>query len=344
VNHNRRLRWAVLGTGKFVTSVAIPAMKECLAAEVVGIASRSAVKAQAAAEQLALPKHYAGYEASLDDPAVDVIYNALPNDLHVEWSIRAAQAGKHVLCEKPIALTLDDCLKLIEVRDRSKVAIGEAFMIRHHSQWKRVLELVGNDLGTVRSVVSTFSYNNQDPANIRNQPEHGGGALWDIGCYLVLVSRMAFGSEPGSVYAAMDRDPNFGVDRLTSAVLTFSGGHAIFSCGTQMAPFQNVRVVGAAGRVEMLIPFNAPAHDRCAILIQRGKFPGGAVEMEEFQTNQYAAQADEFSAAIQANTPPATTLEDATCNVRVIEALFQSAREGKSIELQAYKGRAGELK
>ena len=341
---NRRLRWAVLGTGKFVTSVAIPAMKECRAAEVVGIASRSAIKAQAAAEQLALSAHYATYEAALEDPAVDVIYNALPNDLHVEWSIRAAQAGKHVLCEKPIALTRDDCFKLIEVRDRCHVVIGEAFMIRHHSQWKRVLELVGNDLGDVRSVASTFSYNNQDPANIRNQSVHGGGALWDIGCYLVLVSRMAFRSEPRSVYAAMDRDPNFGVDRLTSAALTFSGGHAVFSCGTQMAPFQNVRVIGTAGRVEMLIPFNAPTNGSCTILIQRGKFPGGIVDVEEFQTNQYAAQADDFSAAIQANTLPANTLEEANRNLRVIEALFQSAREGKAIDLQARDGPAGDLR
>jgi predicted dehydrogenase len=329
--NSRKLRWAVLGAGKFVTSVALPAMKECRNVEVTGIASRSAEKAEAAARQLQLPRYYASYEAALDDPAVDVIYNALPNHLHVEWSIRAAQAGKHVLCEKPIALTAADCLGLIQARDRARVLIGEAFMIRHHPQWTRVLQLAADGIGDVRSVISTFSYNNRNSANIRNQSEYGGGALWDIGCYLVLVSRMAFRSEPVAVHAAMDRDPDFAVDRLTSGVLTFPEGHAIFSCGTQMASFQNVQLIGTAGRVEVRIPFNAPADRGCAITIQRGSFPGGALDVETFEANQYAIQADEFSAAIEANTAPATSLEDSARNVRVIEALFESARNGKPV-------------
>lgn len=328
---DRKLRWAVLGAGKFVTSVAIPAMAECSKTQVSGIASRSAEKARAATERLGLPKYYSSYEDALQDQEIDVIYNALPNHLHVEWSLRAAEAGKHVLCEKPIALTIDDCLRLIEARDRTKVIIGEAFMIRHHSQWKRVLQLAAREIGEVRSVIATFSYNNQDPANIRNQSEYGGGALWDIGCYLVLVSRMVFRSEPRSVYSAMDRDSNFGVDRLTSAVLTFPEGHAIFSCGTQMAPFQNVQVIGTNGRVEVHIPFNAPLDRHCAITIQRGKFPEGALEQETFRANQYAIQADEFSQAIEKKTPLATTLEDSAANVRVIQALLESANEGRAI-------------
>src|ERR1051326_2271457 len=307
--NDRKLRWAVLGTGKFATTVSIPAMRECRHTEIVGIASRSAQKAETAARTLGLPKSYSSYDAALSDPAVEVIYNALPNHMHVEWSLRAAHAGKHVLCEKPIALDIDDCLKLIQARDQAKVLIGEAFMIRHHQQWRRVLELARRDIGGVRSVISTFSYDNHDPANIRNRSEYGGGALWDIGCYLVLVSRMAFGSEPASVYAAIDRDPDFGVDRLTSGGLAFPEGHAIFSCSTQMAPFQNVQIIGTLGRVEVAIPFNAPTNRTCAITIQRGKFPGGDLDTETFQVNQYAIQADEFSAAVISNTPPGTTLE-----------------------------------
>jgi len=262
---NSKPGWAVLGTGRFVTTVAIPAMRQCQQAQVIGIASRSARAAESAAEQLGLPKYYASYDAALQDPEIDVIYNALPNHLHVEWSIRAMQAGKHVLCEKPISLSLEGCRRLIEARDQAGVMIGEAFMIRHHRQWARALELA--EAGQIRNVVGIFSYDNRNAADIRNQAVCGGGALWDIGCYLVLVSRMAFRSEPVRVYAAMDIDPQFGVDRLTSAVLTFTNGHSMFSCGTQMAPFQNVQLIGTKGRVEVEIPFNAPVDGPCSLIV-----------------------------------------------------------------------------
>jgi len=328
---NSTLHWAVLGTGRFVTTVAIPAMKQCQQAQVIGIASRSAQPAESAAEQLGLPKSYASYEAALQDPEVDVIYNALPNHLHVEWSIRAMQAGKHVLCEKPISLTLEGCRRLMEARDQARVLIGEAFMIRHHRQWARALELA--EAGQIRSVVGMFFYDNRNPANIRNQAVCGGGALWDIGCYLVLVSRMAFRSEPLRVYAAMDVDPQFGVDRLTSAVLTFANGHSIFSCGTQMASLQNVQLIGTKGRVEVAIPFNAPVDGPCSLIVQRDGLPKGVFETETFRVNQYAAQADEFSSAVLGHGQPLTTLEDSAGNVRAIEALLESARSGVPVSV-----------
>jgi len=306
-------------------------MKECLQAHVIGIASRSAQAAESAAEQLGLPKYYASYEAALQDPEVGVIYNALPNHLHVEWSIHAMRAGKHVLCEKPISLTLEGCRRLMEVRDQAGVIIGEAFMIRHHRQWARALELA--ETGQIRSVVGIFSYDNRNPADIRNQPACGGGALWDIGCYLVLVSRMAFRSEPIRVYAAMDLDPQFGVDRLTSAVLTFTNGHSIFSCSTQMAPFQNVQLIGTKGRIEVEIPFNAPVDGPCSLIIQRDGLPKGVFETETFRMNQYAAQADEFSAAVLGHGQPLTPLEDSVGNVRAMEALFESARSGVPVSV-----------
>lgn len=327
------VRWAVLGTGRFVTGVAIPAMKQCQQAQVIGIASRSAQAAEAAAGQLGLPKSYASYEAALQDPEVNVIYNALPNHLHVEWSIRAMKAGKHVLCEKPISLTLEGCRRLMEVRDQAGVMIGEAFMIRHHRQWARALELTEVEAGQIRNVVGIFSYDNRNPADIRNQAVCGGGATWDIGCYLVLVSRMAFRSDPVRVYAAMDVDPQFGVDRLTSAVLTFANGHGIFSCCTQMAPFQNVQLIGTKGRVEVEIPFNAPVDGPCSLIIQRGGLPKGVFETETFRVNQYALQADEFSAAVLGHGQPRTTLEDSAGTVRAIEALFESARSGVTVSV-----------
>jgi predicted dehydrogenase len=330
---NSKLRWAVLGTGRFVTRVAIPAMRQCQQAQVIGIASRSARAAESAAEQLGLPKYYASYEAALQDPEVDVIYNALPNHLHVAWNIRAMQAGKHVLCEKPISLTLEGCRRLMEARDQAGVMIGEAFMIRHHRQWARALELAEGEVGQIRNVVGTFSYDNRNPADIRNQAACGGGALWDIGCYLVLVSRMAFRSEPLRVYAAMDVDPQFGVDRLTSAVLTFTNGHCIFSCGTQMAAFQNVQLIGTKGRVAVEIPFNAPVNGPCSLIIQRDGSPKGVFETETFRVNQYAAQADEFSAAVLGHGQPLTTLEDSAGTVRAIEALFESARSGVPVSI-----------
>jgi len=311
--------------------MAIPAMRQCQRAQVIGIASRSAQAAESAAEQLGLPKYYASYEAALQDPEVDVIYNALPNHLHVEWSIRAMRAGKHVLCEKPISLTLEGCRRLIRVRDQAGVIIGEAFMIRHHRQWARALELA--EAGRIRSVVGIFSYDNRNPADIRNQAVCGGGALWDIGCYLVLVSRMAFRSEPVRAYAAMDVDPQFGVDRLTSAVLTFADGHSIFSCGTQMAPFQNVQLIGTKGRVEVEIPFNAPVDGPCSLIIQRDGMPKGVLETEAFRGNQYALQADEFSAAVLGHGQPLTTLEDSVGIVRAIEALLESARSGVPVSV-----------
>ncbi len=308
-------------------------MRQCKQARVIGIASRSAQTAESAAQQLGLPKSYASYEAALQDPEVDVVYNALPNHLHVEWSIRAMRAGKHVLCEKPIALTLEGCRLLMEARDQAGVMIGEAFMIRHHRQWVRALELAGAETGEIRNVMGVFSYDNRNPADIRNKPACGGGALWDIGCYLVLVSRMAFRTEPIRVYAAMDLDPQFGVDRLTSAVLTFPNGHGIFSCGTQMVPFQNVQLIGTTGRVELEIPFNAPVDGPCNLIIQRHGLPKGVFETETVRMNQYAAQADEFSAAVLGHGQPLTTLEDSAGTVRVIEALFESARSGIPVSI-----------
>jgi len=298
--------------------------------EVTAIASRELGTAKAAAETLGIPKAYGSYEELLADPDVDAIYNPLPNHLHVPWSILAARAGKHVLCEKPIGLSSTECRALMDVRDETKVVIGEAFMVRTHPQWLRARELVrSGELGELRSIVSAFSYFNRDPQNIRNMPGIGGGALMDIGCYPIQISRFLFETEPVRCVAAVDRDPDFGTDRLTSGLLEFASGHSVFSCSTQLAPYQTVQILCTKGRIEIEIPFNAPPDRPCRIFIDDGRDVfGTGRRMESIDTcDQYTIQGDAFSAAVLDGTEVPTPLEDSLGNMLVIEALFVSAKQ-----------------
>ena len=328
-----KIRWGVMGVAGIAVKKVIPAMQKATYAEVTAIASRDLAKAQGAAATLGIAKAYGSYEALLADPEIDAIYNPLPNHLHVPWSIRAAEAGKHVLCEKPIALNVADARVLIAARDRTGVKIGEAFMIVTHPQWVRVLELVrGGAIGELRSVVTIFSYTNINPENIRNMAKLGGGGLMDIGCYGIKASRMLFGSEPKRVIGLIERDPAFGTDRLTSAMLDFEGGQAVFTCSTQMVPFQVVQVLGTKGRIEIEIPFNAVPGEGMRIRVDDGSQLGGAAARVETVAacDQYTLQADEFSLAIRgerADVP--VTLEDGARNMAVIDAIFASAKTGQ---------------
>ena len=328
-----KIRWGVMGVAGIAVKKVIPAMQKAMHAEVTAIASRDLVKAQGAAATLGIAKAYGSYEALLADPEIDAIYNPLPNHLHVPWSIRAAEAGKHVLCEKPIALNVADARVLIAARDRTGVKIGDAFMIVTHPQWVRVLELVrGGAIGELRSVVTIFSYTNINPENIRNMAELGGGGLMDIGCYGIKASRMLFGSEPKHAIGLIDRDPAFGTDRLTSAMLAFEGGQAVFTCSTQMVPFQVVQVLGTKGRIEIEIPFNAVPGEGMRIRVDDGSQLGGAAARVETVAacDQYTLQTDEFSLAIRgerADVP--VTLEDGARNMAVIDAIFASAKTGQ---------------
>ena len=230
-----KLRWGVLSTANIGLRKVLPAMQQGENTVIAAIASRDLAKARRAAAELDIPMAYGSYEELIADPNIDAIYNPLPNQFHVPWTIKAAEAGKHVLCEKPISLTVAEAKTLLQVRARTGVIICEAFMIRSFPQWLRLRELLAQGrIGELRSVTGVFSYYNTDPANIRNQVECGGGALYDIGCYLIHASRYAFGQEPTRVVAALDRDPAMHTDRLTSALLEFPGGHAIFTCGTQL--------------------------------------------------------------------------------------------------------------
>jgi len=327
-----KLRWGVLSTANIGVKKVIPAMQRGEFSTVAAIASRDPGKARTVAAQLGVPTAYGSYEELLADPAIEAIYNPLPNDLHVPWTIRAAEAGKHVLCEKPLSLTLAEAESLLAVRTRTGVLIGEAFMIRTHPQWLRTRALIGEGrIGALRSVTAVFSYFNNDPSNIRNQMECGGGALYDIGCYCIQSARCGFGQEPTRACGLIERDPAFGTDRLTSALLDFPGGHAIFTCSTQFAPYQRVHFLGTKGRIEIEIPFNAPPDRPTRIFVDDGSdLFGGGIATETFPVvDQYTLQGDAFSRAVLEGTPIPVSLEEGIANMAVIEAIFQSAQSGQ---------------
>jgi predicted dehydrogenase len=323
---SKKIRWGILGAAKIATAKVIPAMHHCEFAEIAAIASRDLTKAETAAHELNIPKSYGSYEALLADPEIDAIYNPLPNNLHVPWSIRAAEAGKHVLCEKPISLTVAEAEQLIAARDRTGVKMGEAFMVDSHPQWLRTREIArSGEIGALRAMNCVFGYNNRDPRNIRNLPELGGGALMDIGCYPIHIARWIFGAEPHRVSGLIERDPSFGTDRLISALLDFPTAQAAFTCGTQMAPYQRIAFFGDQGRIEIEIPVNAPADRETHIFITT---PTGA-RTETFPIcDQYTLQGDAFSKAILGLGEIPVPLEDAVRNMAVIQGLFESAQSG----------------
>ena len=341
----QKVRWGVLGVSRIATVKVIPAMQRGQWCEIAGIASRDRAKAQEAARRLGIPKAYGSYEEMLDDPEIEAIYNPLPNHLHVPWSIRAAEAGKPVLCEKPIGMNVAETLELMTVRDRTGVTMGEAFMVQSHPQWVRTMELVrAGRIGQLRSAMGSFSYFKLDADNIRNIREYGGGGLMDIGCYPIKTSRMVFGEEPARVSAAIVRDPRFGnIDMLTSAILDYPSGHCIFTCSTQVALQQSMRFFGTTGRIEIEIPFNPLENRPSRIRIDDGRdLTGSGVTVEEFAPcDQYTIQGDLFSRAIREGGPPPVPLEDALQNMAVIDAVFRSAETGQWVEPAALLKGAG---
>ena len=333
-----KVRWAVLGVAKIATTKVIPAMQKSDWSEVVAIASRDLNKARSAAESLGIPKAFGSYEEALADPEVEAVYNPLPNHMHVPWSIRAAEAAKHVLCEKPIALSADECRKLIAARDRTGVKIGEAFMVRTHPQWLRARQLTRfGEIGDLRSIMAAYSYTNRDPGNIRNVADFGGGAIMDIGCYPIQIARFLFGAEPTTVAAAIDHDPQFRTDRLSSVLLGFPSGHCAFTCSTQLIPYQKVQIFGTKGRIEIEIPFNAPPDSKTRLFVDRtGDLSRSGITTEEFPVcDQYTIQGDLFSRAVRGEGDVPTPLEDSLANMAVIEAVFESARTGRAVNLHA---------
>jgi|SRR5581483_4408587 len=331
---NDRVRWGVLGAARIATKKVIPAMLKSEWCDIVAIASRNLEKARESAAELQIPKAFGFYEDVLADPEVEAVYIPLPNHLHVPWSIRAAEAGKHVLCEKPIAMSVDECRKLMDARDRTGVKVGEAFMVRTHPQWLRARELVrSGTIGDLRAVTCVFSFFNREAGNIRNVAEFGGGAVMDIGCYPIQLSRFLFGEEPVTVAAAIDRDPQFEVDRLSSAILTYPSGHCVFTVSTQLVYYQRFQILGTQGRVEVEVPVNPMPERPSRLIVDNGAdLSGSGARVEELAPcNQFTIQGDHFSRAIRGLGEVPTPLEDSLANTAVIEAVFESARTGMAV-------------
>jgi predicted dehydrogenase len=328
----KKVKWGVLGVASIAVRKVIPAMQKGVWSEVTAIASRDERKAQDAAGNLGIPTAYGSYEALLADPEIEAIYNPLPNHLHVPWSIKAAEAGKHVLCEKPISLTVAEAKTLRTARDRCGVKIGEAFMVKTHPQWVRTRELIRKGvIGELRAILGAFSYFNRDPNNVRSVPEWGGGGLLDIGCYPITTSRFLFGEEPSRVIGLVERDPELKIDRLTSAMLDFPSGQSVFTCSMQLVPYQRMQFFGTKGRIEIKIPFNSPNDRPCEILIDDGRdvFGGGITTQLIPTCDQYTVQGDAFSRAVREGGEVPVPLEDAIGNMAVIEAVFRSAESGR---------------
>jgi len=323
-----KIRWGIVGTAKIGTTQVIPAMQQGELCEVAAIASRNSETAQAAARQLGIPKAYGSYNQLLDDPEIDAVYIPLPNHLHVPLSIQALDAGKHVLCEKPIALSSEEGQRLVDAaRAHPELKVMEAFMYRHHPQWQRAREIVADGgIGRLRTIQSFFSYFNDDPTNIRNQAEIGGGGLMDIGCYPISLSRFIFDDQPARAIGIVEYDPNFKTDRLASAIMDFGTGTSTFTCSMRLTPYQRVNIYGEEGRVEIEIPFNALADQPCTMWHARQN------ETEEIvldTCNQYTLQGDVFSRAILDNTDVPTPISDAVVNMKVIEAVVRSGTSGR---------------
>jgi predicted dehydrogenase len=327
----KKLRWGIVSTAKIATEKVIPGLLRSERCEVVGIASRDLARAQEAAQRLGIPRAFGSYAELLADPEIDVVYNPLPNHLHVPVTLQAATAGKHVLCEKPIGIDTRDAEQLRQIGD--KVHVLEAFMVRFHPQWLRARELVEQGtIGPVQAIQVYFSYFNTDPNNIRNKRDIGGGAALDIGCYPIVVARFIFKAEPQRVIALVDRDPTSGVDRLTSGLLDFGDGRRLdFTVGTQSVPYQRVQIIGSKGRIEIQIPFNAPQAATTLIYRDDGsKLDGGAIVTETIAAcDQYALEGDAFVEMILGERPRDYGIEDAIQNMRILDALFRSEESGR---------------
>ncbi len=328
-----KIRWGILSTAKIGIQKVIPALQKGHFCEVIAIASRSIERANEVADSLGIAKRYASYEELLSNPDIDAIYNPLPNHLHIYWTIKALEAGKHVLCEKPIGMNADEAKALTEAAKKyTELKVMEAFMYRFHPQWEKALELVlGGEIGEVRTVQSFFSYHNVDPENIRNKADIGGGALMDIGCYCISFSRFIFDEEPVKVAGQMDFDPVMETDRLSSGMLQFSSGKsATFTCSTQLMPFQQANIFGDQGHIQIEIPVNAPPNESTRITLRTQE------KTESFvfdPVDQYTLQGDAFAHAILRNEPVPTPLSDAIGNMTVMDGIVASAKTNQWVVL-----------
>ncbi|MGA2814416.1 MAG: Gfo/Idh/MocA family oxidoreductase [Candidatus Acidiferrum sp.] len=327
-----KVKWGVLGVASIARRKVIPGMQQGEYSEIAAIASRDLARAEEAAAKFGIAKAYGSYEALLADPEIEAVYNPLPNHLHLPWSVRAMEAGKHVLCEKPIGLNAAEARELLAARDRTGRKCGEAFMVRSHPQWLRARELVrSGKIGDLRAIMASFSYFDRETSSIHNDFAGGGGALLDIGCYPIHNSRFIFGEEPTRVIGLVERDPEMKVDRLTSAILDYPSGQAIFTASTQLVYHQSMEIFCTHGRIVFEIPYSAPLDKPTNIVIDEGR--AGAGNSSTVETiaacNQYTMQGDAFSRAIREDGEVPVPVEDAIKNMAVIDAVFRSGTTGQ---------------
>lgn len=332
----RTVNWGVLGAAAIATERVLPAMNESESATLLGLASRGEAKARAVAAEFGIPRAFSSYDDLLADPDIDAVYVPLPNTLHVLWSTRALDAGKHVLCEKPLSMTVDGVDELIAARDRTGKHIEEALAYRNHPQWQQLDELLASGaIGEVRSVHATMAKSFLDPADIRNDPAGGGGSVRDMGPYVISACNAIFGGPPVRVVAAAEIHPVFGVDGLTSALLDYGGRHASITVSVHSGPtgwgsHQQLSVLGSTGWLRMSFPF---AHGRpvaCRIDVgdttSVGDHPTSSYEFEP--ANHYLLQAERFSRLVLGADVPSWPLENARDIAQTIEAVFSSASAG----------------
>lgn len=331
----KKVKWGVLSTAKIGLKQVIPAMQAGRFTEVSAIASRSLDKAEVAAHSLGIDKAFGSYEDLIHDPEVECIYNPLPNSMHLEWTLKAMEAGKHVLCEKPMGLTVAAVEEMIRVRDLTGVKAGEAFMVKSNPQWIETRERVRRgEVGEPRLIQGIFSYFNVDPNNIRNKAELGGGGMWDIGCYCTTLSRYIFEEEPRRLVSNLEFDPETNTDRLASVLMDFPSGQALFAVSTQLVPYQRMHVFGTKGHLEVIIPFNAPNRRPCLVAQDKGTLLPEEITTHSYPVaDQYTLMGDAFSRAILDDGEVPVSLEDALCNTKVLTAIFDSATKGSWVQL-----------
>ena len=328
----KKITWGILSTANIGVKRVIPAILAGRAGRIAAIASRDAARAASIAAKFAIERSYGSYEALLADPEIEAIYNPLPNHLHVEWTVKALDAGKHVLCEKPIGLDALEAEALVRARERSGKRVVEAFMVRFHPQWHRIRELVrAGRIGRVGAIQAAFLFTVLDPKNVRNRADIGGGSLYDVGCYPIVTARYVFGSEPERAVALMDLDPVLGVERLTSGILAFPAGRQlVFTSALQLAAFQRVVILGSEGRIEVAVPFTPQKDHACRIVVDTGaSLDGSSAEALEFApVDQYLLQCEQAAAIFRDEAQQEFPIEDAIANMRVIDALYRSGGSG----------------
>jgi predicted dehydrogenase len=328
----KKISWGVLSTSNFAFRQIIPSVKKSAHSVITGIASRDLQKAEAKAKEHNIPKAYGAYEELLADKEIDAVYIPLPNHMHLEWIKKSLQAGKHVLCEKPVTLNSVEAEELIEfAKDYPELKLMEAFVYRFNPRWEKVKELLADKvIGDVKHVQSFFSYYNVKPDNIRNKPNVGGGALLDIGCYCISHSRQILDSEPLRVISNIDYDPVFKIDRLTSAIMDFGNVTASFTCATQIPFDQYSKIYGDNGRIEIHRPFNPDLDGTTKVITHSNdKFE----EILFDACDHYTVEFDEFSKSILNNSDVLIPITDSLNNMKVIDGIFKSAESNDWIPL-----------